>query len=178
MSKLAVDQLTARTGTGTILIDPASFLSASGSVVQAVSKTFNTTTSTSVVQTYIDATDGFVEITPRFNNSSFFIKTSVQGYSNPGGNNTAIVRVVDSQEVRILGVNGGGGDTWMGQGNGLSVSNSYTIERNFLDSPNLAAGYTVTYKIQFGRWNASNTVWVNYPGYTGGSTITVMEIAQ
>jgi hypothetical protein len=63
----------------------------------------------------------------------------------------------------------------MGAANGPTTS--WNINRTFFDTPAVAAGTTIQYRILLGRWTAG-TAYLNYPGYTGSSSITLMEIAQ
>jgi hypothetical protein len=64
----------------------------------------------------------------------------------------------------------------MGSSNGVAT-NSWNIKREIVDAPGLGANTTITYQAMLGRWTGG-TVFFNYAGYTGGSSITIMEIAQ
>jgi hypothetical protein len=177
MSIVRTDIITSRTGAGTITIPAGNVLRAPGHVIQVVSKTFNDTTSTTTNNTYVAVTNGSLAIVAKSPSSQFLVMMQMQGYqASGGGSNIAINRTIGASTVRLLGTDGSAGDTWMGSGNG-AASNSWNIKRDFLDTPSVAAGTTLTYSVLVGRWS-SGTVFINYPGYTGGSTITIMEIAQ
>lgn len=148
-----------------------------GAVIQVVSKTFDdVTTNSTTNQGYFNAINGDLNITSKYLNSKFLISVQGQGYISSGsGTNLGISRTISASTTRLLGTDGTGGDSWMGSGNGAGT-NSWNIKRDYLDSPNQAAGTLITYRMLLGRWT-SGTVYLNYSGYVGGSTITIMEIA-
>ena len=90
--------------------------------------------------------------------------------------NLGLSRVIGGTTTRLLGTDGTGGNSWMGAGNGPS-NTSYTILREYLDSPNVAAGTPVTYKMLVALWSGATAVYLNYSGYSPESMITIEEIA-
>ena len=176
MSVLRVDELTTFAGTGLITIPQSSRLWSGGSIAQVVTKTFNDSTTNASAQTYVAVANGSLSIEPKFSGSLFFIRLAAQGYqAGGGGMNVAIRRDYISNSL-IIGVAGSGGDSWMGSNNGTST-NSANFKRSFFDSPGASPGTIITYTVMLGSWS-TNTAFFNYPGYTGGSTITIMEIAR
>jgi hypothetical protein len=179
MSTIKTNEITARSGAGTILVPSGNHIRSDGMVIQTVSKTWNDSTQTTTADTYIVTTNGSLNITTRSPNSRLFVMLTAQGYStNGGGVNFGLSRTIGATTTRLIGTNGGAGDTWMGDGNGLSTSNSFSISREILDTPAVAAGTVITYTALLGKWSSNaGTVFFNYPGYTGGSTLTIIEIA-
>jgi len=176
MSTLRVSTLTARTGTGAISIPTNNTLAQSGLVVQAVQKTYNDQTILSTNQVYVAATNGDLSITPKLSNSRFLVMVVGQGYQATGGGcNMGLQRTISGVTTRLIGVDGGAGDSWLGFGNGVATS-SWNIKREIIDTPNVAAGTAIQYTAMIGRW-ASGTIYLNYAGHTGGSTVTILEIA-
>jgi hypothetical protein len=179
MSKLRVNEISHKTGTGNIVIPTGNTLSQEGLVVQSIQKIFNEVTSTTLSQTYVTATNGDLTITTKLPNSKIYVIISGQGYIDAGaGNNLGLQRTISSTTTRLLGVDGAGGDTWMGASNANDTGTSWNINRTFLDSPGVPAGTAIQYRILFGRWSTSSTLYINYANHTGGSSITLMEIAQ
>ncbi len=77
----------------------------------------------------------------------------------------------------IDGVNGGSGDSWqIMNGTGLATISAVGL-RQHLDAPAVAAGTSLTYKVQLGMWSAGQ-VSLNYAGYTHKAKFLVQEIAQ
>ena len=149
--------------------------------VQVVSKTYGEATSTTLNRTYVLVNNGSLSITPRLNNSSFLVTISMAGYVNVGtGVNIGLSRTISGNTVRLLGVDGGNGDTWMGANHTSGHASSWNLTKQLLDSPNVVAGTTVTYNSLLGQWDGASTAGVNWDGslYGGKSTITIMEIAQ
>jgi hypothetical protein len=102
----------------------------------------------------------------------------VFGYrSAQNGVNIGFQRTVGGVTTRLLGTDGGSGDSWMGEGNG-GGSNSFNIPRHWMDSPGVSAGVPITYTVLGGGWaTGGGTAYYNYgSGYTLTSTLTVMEI--
>jgi hypothetical protein len=171
---LAVNQITASAGTGTIAVASGCAVQVSGYNAQTVYKVFNTLTTTATNQSYIPVTDGALSIVSRFANSRFLVTMQAQGYaSGTTGCNIGISRTVGPVTTRLLGTDGASGDAWTGSGYG---TNSYNIKRSILDSPVVPAGTMITYNMLFSVWSGG-TMFLNYAGYTGGSGITIMEIA-
>lgn len=148
--------------------------------IQVVSKTFSDTTATSSTQTYVTLTNGSLSITPKMSNSKFLVLVTLNGYGNTlagSGMNAGISRTVSATTTRLIGVDGGNGDSWMGTGHGSIADITFNFKKEYLDSPGVSAGTPITYNALIGKWGGG-TVTVNYSGYNGVSTITVMEIAQ
>jgi len=77
----------------------------------------------------------------------------------------------------IDGVDGNTGDAWQYLNGASIATTSLVAERQHLDSPSVAAGTVLTYKVQLGRWNAG-TITLNYASYNMKSKFLVQEIAQ
>jgi hypothetical protein len=145
-------------------------------ILQVKHLDFQDQTSTTTSQTYVDASGTDITLTAKGSSSKFYLIANCQMYHSSGLNGANIGFKRGS--TKILGVDGGAGDTWFGFGNATNLTNaSFSISRSYLDSPSLTAGTSVTYKIMFGLWN-SGTVYVNYTTYNTTSHFTVMEIAQ
>jgi len=176
MSSLKVNEITNIAGSGSIIIPAGNTLKQDGLVVQIVQKAFSDVTSTATAQTYVTATNADLNIVTKLANSRIYVLISGQGYIDAGGGcNLGLQRTLAGVTTRLLGVDGAAGDTWMGAANGPTTS--WNINRTFFDTPAVAAGTTIQYRILLGRWTAG-TAYLNYPGYTGSSSITLMEIAQ
>lgn len=176
MSTLRTDVITAVGGVGTISVPTGNVLGIPGYIVQVQFKSFNDTTALTTIQAYTAVTNGTLAITSKFANSKFYVNMQAQGYmSGTGGTNIGISRTISATTTRLLGTDGATADTWMGSGNGQGT-NSWNIKRPYLDSPNVAAGTVITYNMLLGLWS-SGTTYLNRAGFTGGSTITIMEIA-
>lgn len=174
---LAVADAIPRTGhTGTIDFSDATFIPAVDQILQVKHLDFQNETSTTTTQTYVDATGTDITLTAKGTNSKFYLMANCQMYHSSSINGANIGFKRGSN--KILGIDGGSGDTWFGFGNATNLTNaSFTISRSYLDSPSLSAGTNVTYKIMFGIWN-SGTLYLNYATYNTTSHFTVMEIAQ
>jgi len=147
----------------------------SGTPVQVVFKSFSDQSAKSSYQAYTDVTNGSLAITSKVANSKFLIRMVVQGYILSGnGINIGISRTISSSVTRLMGVDGASGDSWTGNGNGAGT-NSWTIVREYLDSPSQPAGTSITYNMLYALWTAG-TGYVNYSGYSTTSTISIMEI--
>lgn len=176
MSNLRVNSISARAGSGVIAVPSGNTLGQAGLVVQTVQKFFDTLTVNNSNQVYVAVANGDLSITTKIANSKILALVSAQGYQSAGGGcNIGLQRTVGGVTTRLLGVDGAAGDSWLGFGNGVATS-SWNMKRELLDSPNVAAGTTLTYQALLGRWS-SGTIYFNYSGYTGGSTITLLEIA-
>jgi hypothetical protein len=149
---------------------------AEGSVVQTVFKKFSDVTTISSNNNFYDVSNGHLDIVSRISNSKFLVTMIGQGYQASGGGvNLGIKRTIATTATRLMGVDGGSGNTWMGAGNG-APSISYTITRSILDTPNVIMGTTIQYRMLVGGWS-SGTIYLNYSGYTGESAIIIQEIA-
>ena len=159
----------------TIDASAGTLLPSSDQILQVKNVDFQNQTSTTTNQAYVDASGTDITLTTKSANSKFYLIAHCQHYHSGGINGANIGFKRDS--TKILGVDGGAGDSWFGFGNATSLTNaSFNISRSYLDSPSLSAGTNVTYKIMFGRWN-SGTLYLNYTTYNTTSHFTVMEIA-
>lgn len=180
MSIVRANTLSTNSGAGTLSIPASNILNAVDYdyVIQTVSKTFYEATATSAVQTYVIPTNGTLAITTKLANSIFYVTMTAVMYSSASnGLNIGISRTIGGTTTRLIGTDGAAGDSWLGGGNGTATtSQSYNVERNYLDSPAQPAGTVITYNMLFSVWS-SGTVNLNLSGYTVGSTITIMEIS-
>jgi hypothetical protein len=145
-------------------------------IIQAQFVSWGTITSTSVNASYVQVSGGTLTITPLYTGSKFVLMPMCQGYvSSSNGTNIGMDRIVNGVTTRVFGTNGTSGDAWVGaMDNG--GSNSYTVGRNWVDSPNVVAGTAITYQVLLGNWTAGTTS-VNYAtNYTPMSSLTVLEI--
>lgn len=171
---IAVNQITAAAGTGTIAVASECAVQVSGYNVQTVYKVFNALTTTTTNKSYVSVTDGLLSIVSKFSNSRFLVTMQAQGYaSGTTGCNIGISRTIGPGTTRLLGTDGDSGDSWAGA---AYATNSFNIKRSILDSPTVPAGTVITYNMLFSVWSGG-TMFINYAAYTGGSTITIMEIA-
>lgn len=158
----------------TVTIPSGHNLIAPGHVVQSVMHEFTDTTTTSTSQSYVDMTGSSVTITTKQANSKIYLHAICPCYATSTCNGFYIGFKRGS--TLIAGVNGGSGDTWMYL-NGSSIATiSLVAERQYLDSPAVAAGTSLTYKIGLSRWT-TGTITVNYSGYGIKSTFLVQEVA-
>ena len=148
----------------------------SGVNVQTQFKSWTDPTVSTTTYTYVTTTNGTLSITSKLANSKFLVHFFGQGYLNAtSGANIGLSRTIGGSTTRLVGVDGGSGDTWMGAGNGAGT-NSWAIGKNYLDSPAQPAGTVITYNLLLGLWSAG-TVYLNYTLYGGYATITITEIA-
>lgn len=149
--------------------------------IQVISKTYGEATSTTTNQSYIAVTNGNLEITTKLDNSKLLVMISMQGYVDAtGGVNIGLSRTIGATTSRLLGVDGGNGDSWMGSNHNANHATTWSLTRQYLDSPGVPAGTVITYNSLLGKYSGSAIVAVNWEGtvYNGKSTITIMEIAQ
>ena len=168
----SVSDLPAGNLTGSV---PASTIPA-GSVIQTVFKIFGDSTTSTTVNTFVSCVNADLAITTKLANSKLLVKFIGQGYQQTGaGVNLGLNRTIGGTPVRLLGIDGGAGNAWMGAGNAVT-SVSWTIERMILDSPAQAAGTTITYTGLLGLYS-TGTAYLNYSGYSSESMILIQEIA-
>jgi hypothetical protein len=168
----SVSDLPAGNLTGSV---PASIIPA-GSVIQTVFKIFGDSTTSTTANTFVPCVNADLAITTKLANSKLLVKFIGQGYQASGqGINLGLNRTISGTSVRLLGIDGTGGNAWQGAGNGVPTI-SFTIERLILDSPAQAAGTTITYTGLLGIW-VSGTGYLNYPTYSSESMILIQEIA-
>lgn len=147
-----------------------------GSVLAVSFHSFSdSTTRTGDLKNYTPATNGTISVLCTRNNSRFLVTVNGQGYAATGANgaNIGIDRNIGGTITRLLGVDGTTGDAWMGTSNGHI--GAFSITRSFLDTPGRTAGTIIQYRLLHGHWAAGST-FINYPGYTGQSSIVVQEI--
>jgi hypothetical protein len=145
-------------------------------IIQAQFVPFTQITSMTANQTYTTVNGGVLTITSLYPNTKFMVMINCQGYtSGSNGTNIGLNRTIAGNTVRLVGIDGASGDSWAGSSNGAG-SNSYNVYRQYLDSPSVIAGTTITYQILLGLWSAGSTS-VNYASnYTPTSGITVFEV--
>ena len=144
------------------------------SVLQIKSVVYSQTTTNSTSYSYIPVTGSDLTFTTKGTNSKFLLIADANGYgSTIGGINLGFYR--DTNLIRGYYPGGTTGDMWMAGFNGWSSSGSLNMSKNHLDSPALSAGATITYKVALGVWTGSFSI--NYSGYGGTSSFTVIEIA-
>jgi hypothetical protein len=144
-------------------------------IVQVQFISWTSTTNMTTLQAYQPIPNGSLTITSTYPNTRFLCVPIVQGYtSGAGGANIGLNRTIAGNTVRVAGLDGAAGDTWLGTSNGFGT-NSYNMYRHPMDTPNVAAGTPITYTALYGLWSAG-TIWTNYPGYVGTSSLTVFEI--
>jgi hypothetical protein len=148
--------------------------------VQVVFTSWTNVTSFTTYYAYQTLNGGQLTISPLYSNSKFHLIANVQAYgANVGGMNVGLNRTIAGSTVRLVGGDGSGGtaDTWAGSGDGAAPANtnSMTINRNWLDSPGVAAGTPVQYNVLGGLWSAG-TAYFGYSGYPMTSSLTIWEI--
>lgn len=179
MSQLSVGQLLGLPANNNIITVPSGhIISSSGTIVQVVNKQFSQVTSWTNAQTYNTVSNGFVTITSKLANSSFYVSIVLNGYhDSTDGVNAGISRTISSTTTRLIGSDGASGDAWLGAKHSIGAT-SYNLNRQIIDSPNVSAGTQITYNALAGKWTTAGTAYINYTGYNSTSTITVMEIAS
>ena len=158
------------------------FIPPAGHVINTQQVYFGDSTALTASNTYIACTGSDCVITAKLSNSKFLVRVHITVYLSGSGKpaNVGIYR----DTTLIAGTSGTGGDAWAGAWNfgttpsSTLTSDSAVIVREYLDSPSVAAGTSLTYKAALGAWGGTGTVTANYPGYSNKSSITVMEIAQ
>jgi len=122
-----------------------------------------------------------VTITSKKANSKFFLMSDITGYiqATDCACNTGFARTIGGTRTLVLGVNGTGSDSWVGFGNSSAWGNatSYNIMRTFLDTPNVAAGTSITYNVTYATISASTGHHtVGWTTHTPHNKIIVLEI--
>lgn len=163
----------------TLDVSSATLIPSVDQILQSKTTYFGDTTAHTTNQTYIACSGSDTTLTAIADNSKFLVlvhlNIATSGYNN--GYNAGVIR----GSTLVAGTNGSNGDAWSAGNNSSNSpsvdSRSGNVLRQFIDSPSLSAGTSVTYKAAVGRWT-TGTVTVNYTGYNVNSSITVMEIAQ
>jgi hypothetical protein len=167
MSTLYVDTITEKTSGNGVVIP--------GHVIQTVYNEFTDTTVTTTTYAYVDVTGSDVTITTKQANSKIYLLAICPCYAT--GTCTGFGIGFKRGSTLIDGVAGSSGDPWQYL-NGSSIATiSLVGERQHLDSPSVAAGTSLTYKVQLGLWSAGQ-ITLNYAGYGVKSKFLVQEIAQ
>ena len=167
MSQLFVDTITEKTSGNGVVIR--------GHVIQTVYNEFTDTTVSTTTQSYVDVTGSDLTIVTKQANSKIYLIAMCPLYYQ----NTCTGGAIGFKRGSTLidGVNGGSGDSWqIMNGTGLATISAVGL-RQHLDAPAVAAGTSLTYKVQLGMW-ASGQVTLNYAGYSHKSKFLVQEIAQ
>jgi hypothetical protein len=145
---------------------------------QSVQWTGSITSTAQYTYVSLASAGGTLTLTSRVASSKFMLMASCMAYraAPANGVNIGFQRTVGGTTTRLLGVDGAGGDSWMGEGNG-GGTNSATLTRHWLDSPGVPAGTSINYTVLGGVWNSGGgTSYFNYPGYIITSMLTVMEV--
>ena len=167
MSTLYVDTITEKTcGNGVVI---------PGHVIQTVYNEFTDTTVSTTTFTYVDATGSDLTIVTKQANSKIYLIAMCPLYLQ--NTCTGVAIGFKRGSTLIDGVNGTSGDTWqILNGTGLATASGVGL-RQHLDAPAVAAGTSLTYKVQLGMWSTGQ-VTVNFAGYGHKSQFLVQEIAQ
>lgn len=150
-----------------------------GSVLQTVQLNFGDTTSTTSAGTFVDIAGSQFSLTTRGANSKIYILYSGSSYrtgTTNEGYGIQLYRVAPTtSEVYTPYA------TWatLGHNTTLQFGGPATIQA--VDTPNVAAGTTLTYKFRVTSHNAGNTININYSGtwsgYRNSSNVIAFEIA-
>ena len=167
MSQLFVDTITEKTaGNGVVIPDH---------VIQTVYNEFTDTTTSTTTLNYVDVTGSDITITTKQANSKIYLFATCPLYA--ANTCTGVAIGFKRGSTLIDGTTGIAGDAWQYL-NGSSIATTSLVgERQHLDSPSVAAGTSLTYKVQLGLWTAGQ-VTLNYAGYGLKSKFLVQEIAQ
>ena len=146
-----------------------------GHVIQTVYNEFTDTTVSTTTYAYVDVTGSDLTIVTKQANSKIYLISMCPLYMESTCTGTSIGFKRGS--TLIDGVNGTSGDAWqLLNGSGI-VTISGIGTRQHLDAPAVAAGTSLTYKVQLGMWSAGQ-VTLNYAGYSHKSKFLIQEIAQ
>ena len=167
MSQLYVDTITEKTAGNGVIIP--------GHVIQTVYNEFTDTTVSTTTRSYVDVTGSDLTIVTKRANSKIYLIAMCPLYMENTCNGSSIGFKRGS--TLIDGVNGTGGDAWQNLNGSNLASMSLIGERQHLDSPAVAAGTSLTYKVQLGMWTTGQ-VTLNYAGYSHKSKFLIQEIAQ
>lgn len=139
-------------------------MAGAGQVLQVVSATYSTattTTSTSYIDSGLTAT-----ITPKFATSKILVLANVQSGNNTSGGSIGLQAVRNA--ITIVGLQNAAFYSVGGTSRG-------TVSIGYLDSP--ATTSSTVYKIQY-KTNGTGTAQICPDGTTDVCTLTLMEIAQ
>jgi len=125
------------------------------------------------VTNYTDLSGFSITFTTKRANSIFWLHGVTSWYQD-GDTNGLNVRWVWNGSAIVQS-----NDYWQGGWHAWSSSfnpNSTNVSTGLTYSPSLAAGTSVTAKLQAGKWGGSNTIYCNYSGYGIFNGMTIMEI--
>ena len=146
-----------------------------GHVIQTVYNEFTNNTTSTTTQAYVDVAGSDVTITTKQANSKIYLFATCPCYA--ASTCTGFAIGFKRASTLIDGVTGSSGDAWQYL-NGSSIATMSLVgERQHLDSPSVAAGTSLTYKVQLGLWTAGQVA-LNYAGYGHKAKFLVQEIAQ
>lgn len=140
-----------------------------GSVLQTVQLNFGDSTSTNIAQTFVNIAGSQFSLTTRGANSKIYIMYNGQSYrygSAPDrdeGHGIQLYRVAPTtSEVYTPYA------TWSAIGYHYSTANfAGPSVMQAVDTPNVAAGITLTYRFRVTPNSSRSTVSINYSGYPG-----------
>jgi len=142
-------------------------------VTQEYSNQFNNT-ATQVYEVF-----NSLNITARGNGSRFLLISSINCYApNQGRGNTGFSVTQAGTTTRLLGTNGGNGDSWRAFGNTSGNTGwSFQSSRNYLWTPSttVAAGTSLTFNLLVGSYDAL-LQWNYQQNYFDKAHLTVMEV--
>ena len=144
-----------------------------GAVLQTEYLEFTNNTTSTSTQAYVDVTGSDLTITTKQTNSKIYLFATCPCYATSTCTGFAIGFKRGS--TLIDGITGSSGDAWQYL-NGSSIATTSLVgERQHLDSPSVAAGTAITYKVQLGLWT-TGTIQINYAGYGHKPKFLIQEI--
>lgn len=148
-----------------------------GTILQAQHAETSAQYSLTAQQTY-EALGANVTLVSKGRNSKFLLFGHAHMYgSNSGSNrmNLGFSVVIGGTETRILGTDGGSGDSWANEQDAASGQNG---DRCYMYTVTAAPGTSMTFKLLAASWDNSGThARFNYTGYSFKSILEVLEIA-
>lgn len=120
-----------------------------------------------------------VTLVSKGRNSKFLLLGHAHMYGNQSGSNRfnlGFSVTIGGTETRILGTDGGSGDSWANEQDGASGQNG---DRCYLYTVTAAPGTSMTFKLLAASWdNSGSEARFNYSGYAFKSLLEVLEIAN
>lgn len=127
-----------------------------------------------VNQTYEAITSSTITFNTSIANGVYLLQTDLNLYLTPdngNGSNAAF----QWNGLKIVGTDGGSGDTWQRCGHGSTGNGgAWSMVRKFVYSPGLSAGTSVTARVMVGQWGSVSSR-VNYTGYSNYSDFQIWE---
>jgi hypothetical protein len=162
-------------GTNGLTFNNATTQASAGCVLQVVSGTYNTNTSTTSTS-YVD-TGLSLSITPKFSNSKILVIASQQFFASRATNSAghALSLVRNSTQVIDFSAGSAYNAGYVGAGGASSATIVGYATVQYLDSP--ATTSSTTYKLQGKISTSANSQIVYYQESGANSIITLMEIA-